>query len=744
MRKTGYLFPMLTLAGMLVLLAPSMAALAQTPTPEPPLTSTPVAEHAVTFAQLGASDIVLRLDVSDIGQIDFTLPADWIPANTSHVDLNLSYLSFENAGGTGTPPASPKQPLLQVSLNDIEIGTVNLNQLPPDGIVHLNIPPSAWDQALPGQPNRLIFRTHFSGVECGAPSQVVIRATSDLGIDLSSFKDLTYDLANYPQFLISDSLLETRLVFVLPDHPTAEDLQAASVIATRLGQFGQASSAVDATTVTDFPTRFVANSHIIAIGTPESNSLIADIPGAPAGNLPPDTGLIQLFPSPYNPNRVLFVVSGQNQTGIMLAATALSTEVQSPVLAGDRIIVTDITPQASSRPSEQPILFQDLGYSDQTRGGADIVTLNYIFDVAGGYRLAEGSYVDLKFAHSEPLAANASLTVFLNNVAVASTQLDATNSSDGQLKFNIPAGMTIWPTDNVLRVRAELLQAGECKGSSKTSSQSPWITTYNVSSINMTSIPGSFRPITLNDFPNPFSGQRNPGELQIVMPTVPSPADLTALLEVSTELAPRGKIDVWMPDVLQGEMGKSSPYRIVIGTPSSNPALASLNDQLLQPFEAGKDTLDQSHNHLAYVIPPNKPLGLIQLLVPQTSDGTVTLVITGTNETSVFWAGRALSDYLNVRANVDGNLVFVDDVTASAFQVATAGRNDFPQITDVPPTPDGVGNTATPSAQTTNQVNLQGPESQGGQPPLTLAVIGVVGVVILAGAVMILMMRRRI
>jgi len=758
MTKKRLKLSIIALTALLLIFVIPGIALAQDPTPQPTpvpganAAATPdplaIGDPIVTFAELGEDDIVLRADVAQRNNVDVRLPDDWIPDENTYLDLDLTYLNRSATGDAQPDDESFVLSSLEITLNGVGIGFIDLNSLPPDGQVRVPVALDPWDVPIGGQTHTFQFRTFPGNTECGDRAEVIIHDTSTLSVGVAEFENLTFDLESYPQFLISDSFLSTRVAIVLPDEPTVQELQTASAIATRLGLFGQDSSAIVAVLDGDFDADEFGNDHLIIIGTSGNNSLIDEVSRTGTSNIPAGAGLIQLAQSPFNSNRAALVVSGTDEGGVTLAATALTTQVQTPVLTGNRIVVTDVVSEPNPQLIADSYTLADIGYSHERREGSSVATIDYLFDIPGGYRVEENSFIDIRFAHSEPMASSSSLSVYLNDVAVGSTELNDENSGDGRLVFALPVGMAVWQTDNELQIRAEMIDLEDC--SPETSDGLPWITIFDTSTISVNGVPGTFRPITLDDYPTPFNGSREPGDLQYVLPGSPSNEALTVFLQISAELLPRNGIgetipDVILPDVYLDEAGPDTKFRVVIGTPSSNTYLATINDELIQKFDVETDELVQTGNRIQAELPANEQLGVIQLLIPETSLETITLVVTGTDDTGLFWAGRSMSDFLELRILLDGNLDFIDDLRVFSYSVGVSARDDFAN----PESADGEDAESGGAGDDTEQLVFEPAESGSGgllnsASPIPILPVGIGVIVLVAVALTVIILRRRI
>jgi hypothetical protein len=116
--------------------------------------------------------------------------------------------------------------------------------------------------------------------------------------------------------------------------------------------------------------------------------------------------------------------------------------------------------------------------------------------------------------------------------------------------------------------------------------------------------------------------------------------------------------------ITQGEAdaaGYEGYQVIAIGRPTANPFIASLNDQLPQPFVDGEDALKQQIGNLVYRLPAEYSVGLVEVLPAPWQPDRAISVISGTSDEGVAWALNAFLDPDLRDSLTEGEVSFVRD-----------------------------------------------------------------------------------
>jgi hypothetical protein len=344
---------------------PGLAA--ETTQPTAPVIPLPLVELADprSFAELGFADRRVRgIGLHDV-YYPIDLPYDWKVTSEASIDLR-----FTHARGLRTPES-----ILSVFINGYRTSDIELNNRnAADGRLIVQL---STRQLHPGRNwLHLSVNLHVPHENCRyryleeAWFQI---SGSDSTINLAHVNSQPpLDLRYLPSPLVTPADLSMD-VFVLPNRPGWADLTALVRLAAKLGTYSQADglrplamTAVEYNPAAPSSPAAVTGFHIVAIGSPLSNSLLATfdnqllqplIPksgaGIPTGGralLPeesaapgqpaPVAGYLQLLPAPWSRQTTLVVVAAYDETGILRVVDAIPSMGERLHAHGNVLVVT--------------------------------------------------------------------------------------------------------------------------------------------------------------------------------------------------------------------------------------------------------------------------------------------------------------------------------------------------------------------------------------------------------------------
>jgi hypothetical protein len=693
-------------------------------------------DDVISFARLGATEKSLR-GPFDSAYIDFSLPANWKLGGSAKLQLNLNtFFAGENGAADGTAAGSRKGRTfggtLQVLLNNVTLSTVLLDQAG-ERTVTIPITTTALQPAR-GDGRHLLSMLLDTNEPCGVEqyTSVVIRSSSAL---LLSHQEVTppTDLARLPFPIFQRSFLPDAATIVVPDAPTAAELQAALSIAAGFGRMTGGALALDLTPATRLTDKLKRSAHLIFVGKPSAFPMLKEAkltaplggdgfvaPGAAA-----DDGVVQMAVSPWNGTKVLLIASG-NDDGVVKAAQAISS---GAIRAGERrnlAVIAATRPQAAIASVSVDRTFADLGYGAQQMYGLGGQYAGYRFDIPPGQAISGDAYVDLVFVHTALLDYDQSgVMVSLNDEPIASVRLDDNSTKLGSARLALPAS-ALRPGSNQLTVRADLLPRVVC---TDPRSKGLWMVIRPESLLHLPLGPSQAsavsKRIDLSSYPSPFTVKPNLSNLAFVLGT-----DDLAGWNVAAQLAAD------LGRQMQGTLvdlvavyGKDLPEQVhkerdllLVGQPSTLPLVSELGSAMPAPFTTNSAVASDPDATVAYRTAQDASVGYLELFpAPWSSERTV-LAVVGSTDQGLAWAGAALTTP-KLRGALAGNLAVIQDDQVDS-------RDTRPKTT-APTTPQ-------PSAPTTQPDETKRPSI------FLLLAGGVVGLIMLGGAIfMVVWWRRR-
>ncbi len=678
------------------------------PTVEPTPTRVPglvVANpNIISFTQLRTTEIQL-VGPQDAATLVFGLPADWKfnADGTLQLDLGVSFNTFAGAAvGQGT--AGSVGGTLTILFNRRAVGSFPLNQ---NGEIQeiVTIPLSALTPVRSDGRMEISFVLD-SGLSCYINQQmnVFIHLSSNLLIPHEVTLPDT-NLARFPFPLFQRTFFPESALIVIPDQPSASDLQAALTLSAGLTNLTGNDLALDLTNVSELTLEQKAATHLILVGL-SSNLPLANLglPLAPAADasLPLenlDDGVVQMVNSPWNPAKVVMVVTGNSETGVIKAARATTTGFLRPNAAPNLAIIQDVQPDPVpvSVPIDQTLA--DLGYGNDsfnsTSAFFDTNIVSYRFYIPPGQITTDQAYFELIFGHSALLNYDRSgVVVLLNSQPIGSIRFNDTYAAQSMnpVKINIPASATL-PGYNRLDVRVDLVPNDICV---TTNLDALYFTIWPESSLHLPLGPVVISPIAALD-----------------LSAYPAPFVFDPTLENTAFVLQRDNADAWRGALkiagLMGERANGSltnlsvffadeatpeqltDYNVLlVGRPSQMPLFGQFNEQLPAPFDLGTDTATERNVQVTFRIPENASLGYIQMMTSPWNAERILMLAAGNNSTGITQASAALVDSA-LRSRLAGNFAVI-----SGTQILTADTRLAPVNPDTILTPAAVDVVAVP------------------------------------------------
>ena len=621
----------------------------------------------VTLADLGKSEITLN-GPFDTSSVTFGLPADWGFTGDAKIDLNVtttfSSLSQTDAnqslGGT-----------LVVSFNRTTVATLILDKIGTFDYP-INVPVALLSSLRTDGLMELRF-TLNSGISCVANQRMnVIINTSTRASFPYEEKAPDTALINFPRPIIQSSIFPDQALVVIPDEPSAMELQSAFTVASGLGNLSSSSLGLELITISQLSDAQKASAHLIFIGKASSIPIIAELPlslavqsGAfvfPDGS--EDNGVIQLVNSPWSVRNVALVVSGNTDIGTLRAAQAVSTGIFQENTSPNLAIVENIQDAVAPLSMITDQSFGDLGYAAQQFNNRGVDSQSYNFYFPTGNTLSSDAYLELAFGHSSLLDYNVSgIVVLLNSQPIGSVRFDDVTAGQAinRIKVSIPASVVL-PGDNRVEIRASLEPLDSCADPNL---RGLWAVIWPDSRLHLpfTTTQLSTEPVSdLSEYPAPMIFDSTLGTTAVITKRDDVEA-WRSFIHVASYLGDRSngsitKLGVFFDDELSG--ADLTQYNlIVIGRPSQLTVMGELNTVLPVPFEAGSD-ITQNKFQVTYQIPPEVPIGYLELMPSPWNSEKVVIAALGNTDTGVNWGVSALVDS-TLRSQLGGDFAVINN-----------------------------------------------------------------------------------
>jgi len=527
---------------------------------------------------------------------------------------------------------------------------------------------------------------------CEDPGAIV-----DVFVDRTSTLSLGYqqspyptDLSRYPYPFVEKSLIIVPVTLVLPDRPTADDLTAAATVAASLGRMSRGAIDLTAVLGSELDPEIRSNHHLIVIGAPGHNALLDDLAlPLPIDDtaLEPGQGVLEEIQSPWNGFRLILVVSGLDDEAVLEAGYALNCQAHFLGMRGPVAVVTRFREPSSPAVLHTPSLtLAALGYEDQIVYGAQPQDYAYHFTLPLGWQLEAPPFFVFKFSHADILDPDDSVVdVELNSVPIGSTFLNADNADEGELTISLP-GRLLRAGNNRLQVGVEMNfpdsdNAMKCL---VLYDERAWMVISSESEIFLPYSTMDLRP-DLSLFPYPFAQSSGFDQTMFVLPDQPSSQMVNNLVQLALLLGSSSQAECMSAYVAypseMGEEAQKAHHLILLGRPTENALLRTVNAYLPQPFAPDSDVLQPLVvDNVAFLPDPARDAGLLELVDSPWDGKHSLLAVTGTTDEGVRLTVQTL---LEPSGALEGNLAVVEPafLPEEPNQVSTYSIDTRPPVT---------------------------------------------------------------
>jgi hypothetical protein len=709
-------------------------------------------EAVIRFDMVGLTDTLIRGPYGSM-TARFGLPVNWAFKDGSSLQLIVTSNQVTSASQS-VASGQFIGATLNVTVDKNDIATIPL--LAGNNVTYdVPIPTKALSSPLSDGRHELVLFLD-AGNDCTDNSRhtsIVISSGSHFTIPYAE-QSPVLDLTELPRPIFQrDSIFPAASTLVVPDAPTAQEMQAALTIAASFGRMSSGQMTANLVPMSQLTPEMRTGSQLIFVGKSSALSLLQGValPAPLQGNkfstagMQPDDGILQMSVSPWNTGRGLLVVSGNSDAGVIKAAQALSHENIQTIGKPDLAVVADVTmpsvqPQSNDVPVPQDSRsFADMGYPILTMSGAGRADSFVRFNIPPGYTATDDTYLDMTFNHSGLLDFTRSgLTVFMNGNLIGSVLLSQQTASTNTQRIKIPLS-SLQTSTNELKFEVDLAPLSQC---SFTDFGNLWLSILPESILHMPLKPATAGATSLRDlgsYPYPFASDPTLSNLGFVLPKN-DPSAWNTAAQIASQL---GKLasgalfnigvgyDGEVPDDI-----RNNRDLIVVGLPSTTKMLGELNQSLPAPFEKGTNVAVIQGQQVSYRFPTDSDLGYLELLnSPWNADRTI-LTVVGTTPAGIAQAGNALTNGL-LRSRLKGNFVLVNGQSLSVADTRTGlGLASVGDAANVAPQQSTV-NTAQPAKSPVETVFAD----ENGWIPL---VVGGLGVMIVIVLVIAALTRRRV
>jgi cellulose synthase operon protein B len=671
------------------------------PTPEvlPPF---PLESGIIPFSALGEPDMLMRGPYHS-ADVRFTLPSSWKLEQGASLTLLITaaFSSYETIGARSSGAS------LRVMFNDQIVSTLYIRD-EGEQVFNIPIPNSALAVDRPDGRHIIDFFLD-AAFDCEYPhsTTIIVRASSTIELPHTLISPIP-DLTILPRpFYQQNLFLPEAALLIIPEQPTAGELQAALTVAAAFGRMSTGELSLQLHTPSQLTAEMRANSHLIFVGSTESFALLLQQVPFPESIVQPGDGSLQEAVSPWNQTRMVLHIGGADESGMLKAAQALTFGIIQPGPDLGTAVISDVNPVSAVPLVATSRTFADLGYPSRTLNRFGVSTLEYRFYIPPGYVPGDDPYLNLVFSHSALLDFNESgLVVILNDQRINSARFTE-ETSQGLNIIKVPLyAEALRAGDNRLVIQVEMRPINIC---STFSDQGLWATVSANSLLHIPLFPA--RPgetnmlINLSQFPSPFISSPTLGDVVFVL--APNNVESWRVAaQLAAQLGRRATGQLLTPqltfaDALSDDFLQN--HLIVVGEPAQLPLVSEMADAMPAPFEPGSNMVTERTLTVAYRLPEGTSLGYIELFASPWNIERSVLTLLGSTPEGLTWALQALTDS-TLRGRVTGNYVVVNRTQILATDTRIGDTTIVPSGEQALPTTPVVPTDPTPVQATSNWI----------------------------------------
>lgn len=645
-------------------------------------------ELVVSLEDLGRVDEILYSPYDSM-RVTFNIPPEWFFASGSKFVLNYDVV----VGGTDVA-AVPDNfgnfvGVLSVVFNEQVIQEVFVNSGGAQNL-EINIP----DEALVSQRTNgrhelaLIFNGSLS-CEYDIRTTLMINSSSYFVFQMGSTPP-ELDLSKLPSpFFVRENILPQTTLVVVPASPEQGELEAAFNVIGGFGSFTGSGFIFETVTENQLTEELISNSNLIFVGTPSNFDQLSSIqfplpvqngqfadPSSPIN----DEGVIQLAPSPWNPNKSVLLVSGTTPESVNKAAKAISTGrifiTGSPRLA----LVADVQTDVEQIPVVESFRLKDLGYSTVSLGTGGFgfgttgsTDTSFSFFLPKEQVFSDGASINLMYYSGRLVVGESSMTVALNDEKIAAIVLDEyTSGTLRSLKIDIPPGLLRFG-ENRLDFIVDLIPIYSCD---TLGFPDYFIAVHENTQLNIPvplDLGQGMLPLDFRLYPSQFIDSGDLGNVAFVL-TNGDTSGWNVASKLAFSLGRLGdpmisNMSLAFSDDVSPELRQNNDL-IVVGKASQSALLAEINDQLPAPFDLVSDTANEKGLQVIYSIPPDVSLGYLELLASPFNPEHQILVVSGNTDDGVIMAVDALTE-TSLRRELTGVFAVTNGTQIATSRIVT-------------------------------------------------------------------------
>jgi hypothetical protein len=653
------------------------------------VSAAPAHENSLlTLKDLGSDDVVLH-GPYDTARIRFSLPANWVLMDGAQIQIKASTFF---AGPASNPETISGYfgAMLDVYFNgnlQRSIALASGSNL----VYQVPIKPADLASVRPDGGLDISFFLN-AAIDCEYEfhkTTVQISSDSQLSIPYEVIP-LKPDLRRLPWPIYQPGLKDPgKATVVIPNNPSQDEIQAALLVMAGFGRMTSQKLPVSLITTDEFTEPVRTETDLVFVGKPSNFQLLYPLEwpipitksGFSSQGMQQDDGIIEAAASPWNPGKILLMIGGNTDQGVIKAAQAFTTQnlqtgdtrTSAVIAKVNPITLIGVLTPDSEQLNTPDITLTDLGYTLTTESDLGTNWFTYQFIVPPGQIPAENPYFDLVFSNSTLVDAERSgVVLYLNGELVGSASFTSDKANYVKTRINLPPSGVVSGV-NQIDLAATLIPRDVCSVFTTTSL---WMTVYPESTLHLPLSPSVETAYVLKDirsFPSPFSNVPNLDKTTFVLPSSdPSAWKVAGNLAYNLGGSAGGAVLSLQATFASAvnELPAGGQNLIVVGKPTTLPLISELGDALPARFDPGSNVAILDNQQVTYRFSDTKSLGYLELAAAPWDNTSVVLAVLGTTDDGIAYAGNGLIDS-KIRSTLKGNFASLDEDIASVVDTRT-------------------------------------------------------------------------
>jgi hypothetical protein len=626
--------------------------------------------YVITLNDLGVNERILLRGPYQATSIRFALPPDWVVDEpiTFVIRLASEFQSLLEAFTTDelAEGLSYKKGILTLELNGIKVGEIELYEDLQTNLV-FTAPEEVINQD--AKENVLII-SWDSSIACDHSITTTVSIEQDSRFEIPyKYKEVNLKLKDFPApFYYAGNLKPYPVAIVLPDDPDVDHLSALLAVTAAFGKLTSGDFSYEVLEANDLHENRYKDYHLVFIGdTAEIDHLIknkmnggqVDFPEAITGT---DNGYLTYRISPWNPGRVILIISGESGVSLKKSSSVLSAENLLPFSDGNSAVIEDIADLAAVVQFKIDYKLGDLVQKEHMQAVELNETLVEIpFSVPGDFQVSNESYLELYFRHSQLINyLQSNISIQINGTLIGTVRFSDHTAENGLVRIILPPNI-IRPLKNTLEISFTITPQDICADAR---SGNYWITIFGDSYLHLPPILETTAESKLYTLDNLLSGLMRDASFTNLVFVADSGG--MQIWEYASQLTyALGKSTV--ADIIQptaqfsssvSEFKTNKDY-IIIGEMDMIPDTSGVNNYLPLPFDADGEFIQKSFDGIHYEIDAEQNIGMLESARIQDQRTTI-LGVFGNSSIGLEVAVKALIEKITLGENENANIEIID------------------------------------------------------------------------------------